>query len=203
MWRIVSRRPSAAKVPSCSRPSMTLRAASRWPSAIIDRRCARRRPVPGLRPLRPASRSPVLGRVPRAGRVVPLPLRNRSGHHFEKLVTGKDAACDGEGAAALWLELAIPLPRRLRPFAPEECTPENGIQQLTGARGAVDRRHPTGVQPASPTSPGPASRRWRRPGRRGWSRRRARSRGASRRRFAGRTKPRLASFSYRQILLGE
>jgi len=35
-------RPSAARVPSCSRPSMTLRAASRWPSAIIDRRCARR-----------------------------------------------------------------------------------------------------------------------------------------------------------------
>ena len=35
-------RPTAARVPSCSRPSRTLRAAARSPAAILDRRCARR-----------------------------------------------------------------------------------------------------------------------------------------------------------------
>ena len=35
-------RPSAARVPSCSRPSRTLRAAVRRPSVVLDRRCARR-----------------------------------------------------------------------------------------------------------------------------------------------------------------
>src|SRR3954467_6603202 len=34
--------PPAAKVPSCSRPSRTLRAATRCPSGLLDRRCARR-----------------------------------------------------------------------------------------------------------------------------------------------------------------
>ena len=38
-------RPSAARLPSCSRPSRTRDAASRWPSAILDCRCARRRRV--------------------------------------------------------------------------------------------------------------------------------------------------------------
>ena len=38
-------RPSAARLPSCSRPSRTRVAASRWPSAILDCRCARRRGV--------------------------------------------------------------------------------------------------------------------------------------------------------------
>ena len=41
--RVMRRRPSAVRVQPCSRPSRTLRAAqARWPTAILDRRCARR-----------------------------------------------------------------------------------------------------------------------------------------------------------------